>query len=102
MADAKLKARVEHSPKAGRSRRAGTNPAPEAVDGESGTAAADPWAPLLSGPWGEVYAAAKAQGLPPVTDLDAVAGDFWPEGESIEEFTAAIRAWREKDAEDER
>lgn len=76
-------------------------PVAEDVVGDNGAAAPDPWAPLLAGPWGEVYALAKAQGLPPVTDLAALAGDFWPEGESAEGFVAAIYASRDEDAEAE-
>ena len=31
---------------------------------------------------------------PPVTDLDALGADFWPEDESVDDFVAAVRQWR--------
>jgi hypothetical protein len=37
---------------------------------------------------------AERQGGKPVESLEDLAGDFWPEAESDEEFTTAIRAWR--------
>ncbi len=36
------------------------------------------------------------QGTKPVADINALHGDFWPEGESAEEFVAQVRAWREE------
>ncbi len=37
---------------------------------------------------------AREQGVEPVTDFESLAGDFWPEDESADEFIAAVRAWR--------
>lgn len=37
---------------------------------------------------------AARQGAGPVTDFDALFGDFWPEGEVVDDFVAAVRAWR--------
>jgi hypothetical protein len=34
------------------------------------------------------------QGKGPVTDVQALHGDFWPEEESIESFLAALHEWR--------
>ena len=34
------------------------------------------------------------QGTGPITDVSVLHGDFWPEGESVEEFVATIREWR--------
>ena len=34
------------------------------------------------------------QGVKPITDIDELKGDFWPEDESIEEFIATLREWR--------
>jgi hypothetical protein len=38
---------------------------------------------------------AAEQGVTPVTDIEALRGDFWPEDEDSDEFLATIRAWRE-------
>jgi hypothetical protein len=37
---------------------------------------------------------AASQGVPPVTDFDALLGPSSPEDESVEEFTAMLRRWR--------
>src|SRR5690242_8301687 len=37
---------------------------------------------------------ARAQGLPLVTDIDALGMDSWPEDESCDDFIAAYRSWR--------
>jgi hypothetical protein len=37
---------------------------------------------------------AEQQGVVPVTDLSKLAGDFWPEDESSEEFIWTLRQWR--------
>jgi hypothetical protein len=29
-----------------------------------------------------------------VSDFDTLLGDFWPEGESVDQFIATMRAWR--------
>lgn len=34
------------------------------------------------------------KGVPAVTSIEELGGDFWPEDESVEEFIATIRAWR--------
>ncbi|HET8629035.1 MAG TPA: hypothetical protein VFL91_16560 [Thermomicrobiales bacterium] len=40
---------------------------------------------------------AAQQGVGPVTDFDALFGDFWPEDESVDDFIAAVREWRRED-----
>lgn len=42
----------------------------------------------------ELERLAQAQGVKPVADLDELAGDFWPEDESIDEFLSAVQEWR--------
>jgi hypothetical protein len=34
------------------------------------------------------------QGKGPVTDVQVLHGDFWPEDERIEDFLAALNEWR--------
>ncbi|HSH01653.1 MAG TPA: hypothetical protein VLL52_03980 [Anaerolineae bacterium] len=34
---------------------------------------------------------------PPVVRLEDLFGDFWPEDESIDEFIATVRQWRDDD-----
>jgi len=34
------------------------------------------------------------QGTGPVTDVNVLRGDFWPEEESIDEFLATLHEWR--------
>lgn len=47
----------------------------------------------------ELEALAEEQNVPPVADADdLVGGDFWPEDESVDEFVAAVREWRDDDA----
>ncbi len=41
--------------------------------------------------------AALVAGTPPITSMADLAGDFWPEDESAEEFEATIRRWRDAD-----
>ncbi|HET6314513.1 MAG TPA: hypothetical protein VFH60_11820 [Chloroflexia bacterium] len=40
---------------------------------------------------------AKQQGVEPVTDPSMLAGDFWPEDETAEEFIATLRQWRNEE-----
>lgn len=40
---------------------------------------------------------AEQQGVKPVTDPSALAGDFWPEDETAEEFIATLRQWRKEE-----
>ena len=42
----------------------------------------------------EIDAIAREQGTGPIDDLDALAGSFWPEDESCDDFIAAYRSWR--------
>jgi hypothetical protein len=37
---------------------------------------------------------AAEQGVGPVTDFEALLGDFWPENESVDDFTAQVQLWR--------
>jgi hypothetical protein len=46
------------------------------------------------GPPPDLQKLAERQGVKPVASLEDLAGDFWPESESDEEFTTAIREWR--------
>ncbi len=36
----------------------------------------------------------REQGVKPVSDARELLGDFWPEGESVDNFIAAVRDWR--------
>lgn len=46
----------------------------------------------------ELEALAEEQGVSPVADAGDLVGDFWPEDESVDEFVAAVREWRDDDA----
>lgn len=46
----------------------------------------------------ELEALAEEQGVAPVADAGDLVGDFWPEDESVDEFVAAVREWRDDDA----
>ena len=37
---------------------------------------------------------ADEQGVSPVTDFDALSGDFWPKEESTDAFISAVDQWR--------
>jgi hypothetical protein len=37
------------------------------------------------------------QGVRPIQSIDELAGDFWPEDESMEEFLATLEEWRKDD-----
>ena len=42
----------------------------------------------------DLQALAAQQGVAPITDWDALRGDFWPEQESADEFIGTVRRWR--------
>lgn len=42
----------------------------------------------------DLDALAKTQGVAPIRDIDELVADFWPEDESVEDFTGAVRRWR--------
>lgn len=42
----------------------------------------------------DLEALAAEQGVHPIADISQLLGDFWPEDDDIDEFVAAIRAWR--------
>ena len=42
----------------------------------------------------DLDALAEAQGVGPIGDIDELVADFWPEDESVEDFMAAVRRWR--------
>lgn len=44
----------------------------------------------------DIEALAKQQGVCPVTDLEALLGDFWPEDETPDQFISTVRQWREE------
>jgi hypothetical protein len=46
------------------------------------------------GPLPNLQKLAEQQGVEPVASLEDLAGDFWPESESDEEFVRTIREWR--------
>lgn len=56
--------------------------------------------PLISGrefrmqPTKDWRTLAAEQGVRPIGDLSELAGDFWPEDESIDDFIATVREWR--------
>jgi hypothetical protein len=39
---------------------------------------------------------AAHQGVQPIQSIDDLYGDFWPESDTIEEFVATIRKWRQE------
>jgi len=43
---------------------------------------------------GEIEQLAAQQGVMPVTDLDELRGDFWPEDEAVDDFINATRKQR--------
>jgi hypothetical protein len=42
----------------------------------------------------DLDALAEAQGVSPIGDIDELISDFWPEGESVEDFIAAAMEGR--------
>ncbi len=44
----------------------------------------------------DLDALADAQGVEPIRDIDELVADFWPEDESVEDFMAAVRRWRDE------
>jgi hypothetical protein len=42
-------------------------------------------------------ALAEAQGVQAIEDIDDLVADFWPEDESIVDFMAAVRRWRDEE-----
>jgi hypothetical protein len=45
----------------------------------------------------DLDALAEAQGVAPIGDIDELVADFWPEDESIDDFIAAVRRWRDEE-----
>jgi hypothetical protein len=45
----------------------------------------------------KVQRLAEEQGVKPVERFEDLLGDFWPEDESIDDFIAAVRHWRDED-----
>lgn len=39
---------------------------------------------------------AEEQGIKPIESIDALRGDFFPENESIDDFVATVRRWRDE------
>lgn len=39
---------------------------------------------------------AEEQGIKPVESIDDLRGDFFPENESIDDFVATVRRWRDE------
>jgi len=44
---------------------------------------------------------AEAQHVKPVTNFDALLGDFWPDEDSVDEFVSSLTQWRRKNSEGE-
>lgn len=44
----------------------------------------------------DLDALAEAQGIAPIEDIDELVADFWPEDETVEEFAATVRRWRDE------
>ncbi len=44
----------------------------------------------------DLDALAREQGVSPIENIDELIGDFWPEDESIDDFAATIRRWRDE------
>ncbi len=44
----------------------------------------------------EVQAFLQAQGAKPVERFEDLLGDFWPEGESVDDFLEARRQWQKE------
>lgn len=51
---------------------------------------------FLAQPSRTLPALAAEQGVRPVSNFDDLLGDFWPEGETADEFIAAVRRWRDE------
>lgn len=54
----------------------------------------DTWSGLPRRPWSEVIELAREQGASLSARVDELAGDFWPEDETCDEFISTIREWR--------
>lgn len=39
---------------------------------------------------------ARIQGVKPITDIDSLRGDFWPEDEDIDDFIETLYRWRDE------
>lgn len=46
----------------------------------------------------DLDALVRSQGVKPITDIAELVADFWPEGESADEFIGAVRGWRKGSA----
>ncbi|MBI4603404.1 MAG: hypothetical protein HY721_15740 [Planctomycetes bacterium] len=46
----------------------------------------------------DIDAVIASQGVKPVIRFDDLLGDFWPQDESADDFTAAVREWRREGA----
>lgn len=42
----------------------------------------------------ELERIASQQGVKPITEIDELYGDFWPEDEDVDEFIRTVREWR--------
>lgn len=56
----------------------------------------EPALPKLPSVKVDVEAWVKQQGVAPIADPNKLAGDFWPEDESVDDFIAARRQWRKE------
>jgi plasmid stability protein len=57
----------------------------------------DPWAGMPRRPWSEVIDLAREQGASLSARLEELAGNFWPEDETCDEFIATVRRWRREE-----
>lgn len=53
------------------------------------------WQQLVA--WIKTIEETKPDSMAPVTSLEALWGDFWPEDESVDTFLATVQQWRQED-----
>ena len=52
--------------------------------------------PFFSDPKISIEELVAQQGVKPIENIDDLKGDFWPEDESVDDFIAAVRQWRDE------
>jgi predicted DNA-binding protein len=55
--------------------------------------AEDPYRGIRRGTPEELQQLFDSQGVKPITDINQLKGDFWPEDESVDDFMAARKEW---------
>jgi hypothetical protein len=66
----------------------------EILDREMGTSMNSDTAGSFFGTKTNLDVVAREQGVSVATNFDELLGDFWPEGESADEFIATVQRWR--------